>query len=335
MRRVVSFARSLAVGYAILVALAFVFQRKLVYIPFGGRAELPSRLRPHVHQIACVARDGLITEGWYIPGDKDVTLVQFHGNAGHRGHRLGWALATRKRLGVGVVLTDPRGYGGNDGSPTEEGLYMDGEACLHWAREEIGGNFVLYGESIGGAVAIEVARRAAQSGRPVQGVVLQAAFTSLPDVASTHYPVLPSRLLLWDRFENLKKIRQILAPLLLFHGTKDRIVPYSHGLSLFRRAREPKAMSSIGDAGHNNLVDVAGDEYTAQLRDFIRKEVSMAAHPEPGSHHAAAPGLSTSEEATCLRSGGGDSSGGGGGDKEGDVFYDSDDASGNCASVAA
>mmetsp|Transcript_31796 Transcript_31796/g.51503 ORF Transcript_31796/g.51503 Transcript_31796/m.51503 type:complete len:292 (-) Transcript_31796:67-942(-) len=197
----------------------------------------------------------------------------FHGNAGHRGHRLPWAMAIRKAFGVGVVLTDPRGYGGNEGMPDEEGLYRDAEACLQWTKEVVGGKIVLYGESIGSGVAVELARRMNERGSPVSGVILQAAFSSLVDVAMGTYPFLFPNYLLKDRYHNLDKIDKIGAPLLVVHGTRDEIVPFEHGRRLFQMAKSPKMMLTVPGGDHNAVVLKAGMEYFAQMETFLSKYI--------------------------------------------------------------
>jgi len=255
-----------------IMLLAYVFQRKLIYMPFGGSPRLPNNIG--AQEMAVVASDGTMTEGWHLKSEgSSVTLLMFHGNAGHRGHRLGWAMAVRRALGVGVILTDPRGYGGNRGSPTEKGLYMDGEACLQWAREVVGGKIVLYGESIGGGVAVELAKREAERGRPVDGLILQAAFASLVEVASGAYPFLFPDKLLHDRYTNIQKIHKINCPLLIIHGTRDNIVPFDHGRRMYQRAKQPKAMLTVPGGDHNAVVYKAGMEYYAQMESFLRTHV--------------------------------------------------------------
>eukprot|EP00471_Norrisiella_sphaerica_P000750 CAMPEP_0184485318 /NCGR_PEP_ID=MMETSP0113_2-20130426/6943_1 /TAXON_ID=91329 /ORGANISM="Norrisiella sphaerica, Strain BC52" /LENGTH=357 /DNA_ID=CAMNT_0026866713 /DNA_START=135 /DNA_END=1208 /DNA_ORIENTATION=+ len=274
------------VGYIGIIFLAYTFQRNLIYLPFGGRPSLPNHLTG-IQNVAVVASDGVITEGWHLKGEGrglGVTLVMFHGNGGHRGHRLGWALAVRKTLGVNILLTDPRGYAGNKGSPTEDGLYEDGVAALKWAREVIGGKMVLYGESIGGGVAVEVAKRANEDGNPVDGVILQAAFTSLTDVATGTYPFLFPQYLLIDKYDNYNKIDKIKAPLMIIHGTKDEIVPYNHGLRLYRRAKSPKMMLTVPNGDHNAVVFKAAEEYFIQveayLKEYIKPSIRLRVDPK-------------------------------------------------------
>jgi len=135
--------------YGFMILGAYTFQRNLIYIPFGGRPSIPTKINGNEFEVR--ASDNTITTGWHIkpvnydstPRDQRINIVIFHGNAGHRGHRLGWANELRQRLKASVVITDPRGYGGNEGSPSEQGLYMDGLACVEWVKENHGGKIIL------------------------------------------------------------------------------------------------------------------------------------------------------------------------------------------------
>jgi len=158
---------------------------------------------------------------------------------------------------LGVWLTGYRGFGGNAGSPTEEGLYADALAAV----EELGNrgvapsDIVIYGESLGTGVAVQTAMRMADSGTPVRGVVLEAPFTSMGDAAQGHYPYVPAKWLVRDKFDSLSKITKINAPLLVLHGDNDRVVPEPHGRALFAAAQEPKQAVWVPDGGHSNLYD--------------------------------------------------------------------------------
>lgn len=194
--------------------------------------------------------DGLTLGGWYRaarPGQP--TLVYFHGNAGHLGGRL-ILVQPYLEAGYGVLLAGYRGYDGNPGRPGEAGLYADGRAALSWlagigvAHDRI----VLFGESLGSGVAVQMAVE-----RPVAGLVLQSPFTSVVDVGQDKVPWLPVSLLMTDRFDSLSKIPRITAPLLLIHGEADRVVPVQFGRRLFEAAPEPKTPYFVAGAGHNDL----------------------------------------------------------------------------------
>lgn len=250
-----SFLTAVAVFYAALVGGLFVLQRQLIYLPM---AEAPSRQQAglqDMREVVLATSDGLALNAWYRAGNGRPTIVYFHGNAGHIGHR-GGKVRPFLDAGWGMMLVEYRGYGGNPGSPAEEGLYADGRAALAFLEKEgvDPGALVLYGESLGSGVAV---RLAAERGpvRPVGALVLEAPFTSIPDVAATHYPFVPARWLVRDRFDSEAMIAEVRAPLLVVQGERDRVVPIRLGRRLFEAARDPKEARWIADADHNDLFD--------------------------------------------------------------------------------
>lgn len=163
---------------------------------------------------------------WYWPASAGQrTVAVMHGNAGHIGHRLGTA-APYVAAGYGVLLVEYRGYGGNPGRPSEEGLVADGRAALDWLAAEgvPPDRTVLYGESLGTGVAVRLATE-----YPVAGIVLEAPYTAVVDVARSRFWFLPVGLLLQDRFESLGRLADVSAPILVLHGTADRVIDLHTG----------------------------------------------------------------------------------------------------------
>lgn len=173
----------------------------------------------------------------------------FHGNAGsiagRGGHVQPWLEA-----GYGALLLSYRGYGGSEGRPTEDRLYADARAAIAYvlAQGVAPDRLVLYGESLGTGVAVKMAVE-----HDVAAVVLEAPFTSAVDVGAEAYWILPVRWMMKDRYESIKRISEIDAPLLIIHGEADRTIPISHGRELLAAAREPKRGIFIAGAGHNDL----------------------------------------------------------------------------------
>lgn len=237
-------------SYALVVAAVFFGQRRLIYLPHP-QMEVPGAWGAGaLSTVLCRTEDGLELAGWYrAPPPGGPLIVLFHGNAGHLGLRADKANALLA-AGHGVLLAGYRGYGGNPGLPSETGLLTDGRAWLDFlTREGVSGSrLVLWGESLGGAVAVRLACE-----RRVGAVILEAAFTSLSDVASSLYPWLPVRSLLLDRYDSLARIGELRAPLLMVHGERDRIVPAKFGRVLFAAASEPKQAYWAPDGGHNDL----------------------------------------------------------------------------------
>jgi fermentation-respiration switch protein FrsA (DUF1100 family) len=260
-------ARTLLLAYVGVVLVAFFFQRRLQYFPSPQRPSL-RRVIPGLEEVSLTTTDGVRLEAWYWPGERPATLVIFHGNGGHRGHRLEWVEALHA-LGWGVFILDYRGYGGSEGSPSEDGLYHDAEAALAWLKSHTvakQSKIVLFGESLGGGVAVEMARR-----HPPAALLLQSAFSSAIDVGKSAYPFLPVSALMRDRFENVTKIGEVQCPLLMIHGNNDSIVPMRFGRKLFDAANEPKKWYEVEGAGHNDLLWVGGDAYFEHVHGFLRE----------------------------------------------------------------
>ena len=254
----------LGLGYAATVALAAIFQRRLQYFPMGAVRTPSAAGVPEMRVVALCTDDGLDLRAWWAPpAPGRATLVYFPGNAGNLSFR---APLVRPYLdaGLGVLLIAWRGFEGNPGQPTEAGLYRDAHAALAFLRAQAIApqRTVLYGESLGTAVAVQVA-----SETTVAAVILDAPFTSLVDVAAHHFWFLPVRPLMRDRYESAARIAALGAPLLILHGSRDTVVPIEFGRRLFDAAAEPKAMVVIEGAGHTGLAQVAA----AQVLDFIAR----------------------------------------------------------------
>ncbi len=237
---------------------------RAVFHPFKYPAGYWS-MREHVgaRDVWLEAADGVKLHAWWVPakGAQWATLF-LHGNAGNLTHRSGHMRAITE-AGSSVLVLDYRGYGRSEGSPNEAGLYADAEAAYkHLLAEGYPPErIVLHGESLGTAVAVELASRL-----PCAGVVLEAPFTAASEVARTVLPVLGPMVV--RCFDSRERIRRVRAPLLVIHGDRDTIVPHALGRALFEAANEPKAFWSVPGADHNNLREACGAEYEARLRRF-------------------------------------------------------------------
>lgn len=258
--------------YLLIVAMVFVFQRNLMYMPGQSVASQSDVNVPEMISVTVETDDGLAIECWVAkaaPGKP--TIVLFQGNAGALDDR-----AFKARIfmddGYGVILAGYRGFGGNDGKPTEQGLYKDARAVLSLfdnQSAETGSeaiDVIFYGESLGGGVAVHLAHEIAQkrvtaAHFQLRGVILEAPFTSMADAAAFHYPWLPARSLVKDRFDSIDKIQSIHTSLLIIHGRKDRTVPFEQGQKLFVKASEPKTAAWLDDAGHVDVFDFGAGEH--------------------------------------------------------------------------
>lgn len=211
------------------------------------------------------AADGVKLHGWYVPAEDPIAVVLFcHGNGGNLTHREDVMRAMQRYVGATILVFDYRGYGRSEGKPSERGVLSDARAARAWLAQRAGipeQDIVLMGESLGGAVAVDLA---AHDG--ARALVLEDTFTSLPDMAAVHYPWLPARWLMRSRLDSLAKISQYHGPLLMAHGDADSIVPYALGEKLFAAANEHKQWIREPGYDHN---DPRSTEFLDQLKKFL------------------------------------------------------------------
>lgn len=255
--RAVSILRLLFLAAVALLAAAFFFQRRLIYFPARAVGDPRALGLEGVEDARFRADDGVALHGWFAPArgrDRGLAVLVCHGNGGNVVHRA-HLLERLPEAGLSALVFDYRGYGlSADAGPTEDGLYRDGAAALAFLLERTGlpaRRAVLFGESLGAAVAVELAARLAPDAP--HALVLESPFTSLADVAARHYPFLPARLLLRDRYESAAKIAAVRAPILVVHGALDTLVPPEQGRALADRATAPSRFVLVPGAGHNDL----------------------------------------------------------------------------------
>jgi fermentation-respiration switch protein FrsA (DUF1100 family) len=232
----------------LLLFFTYIFQRNLIYFPLKTTPNPSVFNAQDMTIVSLPTKDGLTLNAWYKPAiAHHPTILFLHGNAGNIGYRMPIARQFINN-GFGFLLLDYRGYGGNKGRPTEQGLYEDGNSAIKFLSQQgvKPSELVLYGESLGTGVATKLAVQT-----PSCVLILQSPFTSLTKVANFHYPWIP--LSPWDKFDSLSRIKHINTPLLILHGTEDQIVPYEEGVNLFNAALEPKKMQRFSGYGHNNL----------------------------------------------------------------------------------
>jgi fermentation-respiration switch protein FrsA (DUF1100 family) len=194
-----------------------------------------------------------------------MVLLWFHGNAGNLSHRADLML-TLAKTPAQVFIVDYRGYGRSEGRPSEKGLYLDAEAAWRYLTNErkvVPGRIVLFGDSLGSAVAIDLATRV-----PAAGLIVQSGFTSARDMAARHFPFVP-RPLVRTRMDSLAKIPTVQGPKLFIHSPQDEVVPYELGRRLFEAAGEPKRFLEIPGASHNDTDVVGGHQYFEAIGSFL------------------------------------------------------------------
>ena len=251
------------------LALLWAFQRHLLYIPFGHVPSPATVGLPQAEEVTFRTEDGLTLTGWFVPGETrpaPFTILVFNGNAGNRSFRAQLALALAK-AGLSVFLFDYRGYGGNGGRPSEAGLAADARgarAYLEQRGDVDARSIVYFGESLGSGVAIALALERAPA-----ALILRSPYTSMTDLGQYHYPFLPVRLLLSDRYPSIERIGQIRCPLLVIAGDRDSIVPPKQSLRLFDTAQEPKRLVMVPGADHNDYALLAGDLLVEEVVRFV------------------------------------------------------------------
>jgi uncharacterized protein len=253
-RRVLQVLAAIVAVIVVVLALAYAFQRKLIYLPSTDPVPAAGTVLPGARDVRLTTADGLTLGAWYLPAarsDPGATVLLAPGNAGDRSIRapLAQALAAR---GMSVLLLDYRGYGGNPGDPTEAGLAMDVRAARAYLVDDLGvppERLVYFGESLGAAVVTELATE-----HPPGGLLLRSPFTELADVAAEHYPFLPVRLLLKDRFPLVAHIRRVHVPTVVVYGSADTVVPSEQSRTVVRVAGGPVTSVEEPGADHNDAV---------------------------------------------------------------------------------
>ena len=267
-------------GILALLLLYAVFlvacEDKIIYHPHKYPQGIwnPSSFNVKVEDVFFLAKDGTKLHGWYIPSaNAQATLLWFHGNAGNLTHRLE-NIQQLQPLALNIFIFDYRGYGKSEGKPSEAGIYQDSQAAYDFLIQEKNvvplESLFLFGRSLGGICAVEVA-----SSNPAAGLILESVFTSARDMAGQVFPLLPIGWALRSKFSAIEKVPHLQLPKLFLHGTKDEIVPYKLGRKLYSAAANPKEFYDIEGAGHNDTYAVGGREYFSALNRFITDTLKM------------------------------------------------------------
>jgi uncharacterized protein len=266
-RRILRLIRSAAIVYLVVMVCMMLLEDSLIFFPskYPEGDWKPWGLTFEDAQFQ--AADGTKLHGWYVPHEKPLATILFcHGNAGNITHRAEILEKLHNTADASVLIFDYRGYGRSEGKPNEAGILSDARAARAWLaeREKIPEkDIVVMGESLGGAVAVDLA---AKDG--AKGLVLISTFSSVPDVAAYHYPIFPVRLLMHTQLDAAGQIANYKGPLLQLHGEADTIVPFKLGRRLFDAANEPKQLLVYPHHDHN---DTLPDQFFDALKDFLNK----------------------------------------------------------------
>jgi len=252
--------------YVLLVVVMFLLQGCMVYHPTRELEGTPDQAGLAYEDVYIRTGDGVKINAWFVPADDAKgTILFLHGNAGNISHRID-SLAIFHYLGYSTLIVDYRGYGRSEGSPGEEGTYLDAQAAWDYLRQKRKINaagIVVLGRSMGAAVAAWLAGEE----RP-GGVILESGFTSVPDRGAEMFPFLPIRWMSLIRYDTLGRIASVRCPVLFVHSRDDRLIPISHGRRLFEAANEPKRLLEITGT-HNDGFITSGSVYTDGLVKFL------------------------------------------------------------------
>lgn len=260
---------TIAVIYGVLVAMLYFSQSRMLYypnLPSRKIAATPEQIGLNFEEIFFTTSDGMKLHGWFLPAENTQgTLLFLHGNAGNISHRLD-SLLLFHALSLNVLIFDYRGYGQSTGKPTEQGIYLDAEAAWRYLtsdRQIPAASILLFGRSLGGAVAAYLASR-----QPAMGLALESTFTSVPDMAAELYPLLPARWLARFSYDTKASLNAVSYPIFIAHSPDDEVIPFSHGRKLFESARQPKQFMQLA-GGHNGGFLSVRSEYLKAWKAFI------------------------------------------------------------------
>jgi uncharacterized protein len=256
--------------WVLLAILIYFFQPKLIFFPNSEIEATPALISLQYEDISLTTTDGKALSAWWIPHpEARATLLFLHGNAGNISHRLD-SINIFHQLGLSVLIIDYRGYGNSTGEPSEQGTYIDAETAWNYLINEKNvesDNIVIFGRSLGGAVATWLAEKHSSA-----GLIVESSFTSIADMGRHYYPYLPTSLLARIKYSSIDRIVNIKSPMLFIHSKDDEIIPYKFGKQLFTKAlKETTTAKSFLDTtgGHNEGFLLSGKQYIDGLNRFI------------------------------------------------------------------
>lgn len=272
--RMARYGFELASVYGAIVLLLVVFENRLLYHPTHNDDWAAPPASFNFSDVFLPLGDGTQIHVWWCPipnwTPEQGALIYFHGNQGNLSHRLPEIIDFQKNLRQAVLILDYPGYGKSEGNPNETGCYRAGDASYEWLMDKQGldpNNIILFGGSLGGGVAVDLASR-----KPHRALVLISTFTSIPEVAQKIYFFAPVRYLARNQFDNLGKIAKCNRPLFMAHGTADTLIPISLAQRLFDQATNPKTFFPIVGGTHNEVFSRAA---FAALDDFLAQSAPL------------------------------------------------------------
>lgn len=238
--------------------ILYIMQPKFLYSPIREIACTPGDLGLEFEAVVFKTTDGLLLSGWYIPAENSEFTVLFcHGNGGNIFHRLD-SINIFQNLGLNCFIFDYRGYGNSEGKPSEEGTYLDAEAAYKWltkGKKESADSIIVFGRSLGGSIATQLASKVKTS-----ALVVEGTFTSYVDIGKKFYPYMPVRWFARFSYRTIDYIKDVRCPVMFVYSRNDEVVPFEFGLELYEAANEPKEFVEIFGS-HNDGFWVSGEIY--------------------------------------------------------------------------
>ena len=248
--------------YIFVIIFLFFYQRKLLYHPSENNYLDETSLNHNIEKKFIQSENKLVS--WYFEKNSDYkTILFFHGNAGKLDNRV-YKLNELSKLEINYLIIAYRGFSGNEGKPTEGGLYEDAKSAKIWLNNNgvKDKDIILYGESLGTAVAVDLASK-----NTFAGIILESPFTSMTRLAQKYYPIFPVKIILKDKFDSINKIQKINSPLLVMHGEEDTIVPFSMGVEIFEKSNTQKSKYFIKNDDHMMNFD---QNLISEIQKFIK-----------------------------------------------------------------
>jgi fermentation-respiration switch protein FrsA (DUF1100 family) len=262
--------------FVIIILMMALFERSLIFFPTRypiGSWDVEAVARGsgcEIEECYFTTDDSVRLHGWWVRRSEesrdDPLLLFFHGNAGNLSDRADLVLELANRLPAQVFVVGYRGYGRSEGKPTEDGLFLDARAAWRFLTDDRGvpgERIVVFGKSLGGAVAVDLAMDV-----DAAGLIVESSFTSIPEMAARHYPFVP-KFLIRTQMNSLSKIGMVSCPKLFVHSRADEVVPYELGRKLYESASQPKAFHEVVGAGHNETWLVGGAPYIEAISGFL------------------------------------------------------------------
>jgi fermentation-respiration switch protein FrsA (DUF1100 family) len=260
----------LVLAYVGVIVVLLWLEKSLIFHPAGPN-EWQQPPDSRIEDVELTTADGTRIHGWWLPRPgAGGAILYLHGNAGNLSWRGAAVKELAETLGQAVLIIDYPGYGKSGGKPSEAGCYAAADAACAWltdTRKVPGDNVIIYGASLGGGVAVDLASR-----RPHRALVLVKTFTSAPDVGRRRFPLLPVHLLMQTRFDSLSKLPACTRPIFLAHGDADEVIPYDHSMRLLEAAPGAKEFLPLPGADHNSPLP---PEFFRALKAFLDKQAPL------------------------------------------------------------